>query len=108
MQRVASNFQMHANPGYNQSRDLVNQSIVLTFLLMFFVKTFLTSGSFNSELINKTVMGLNGLMLLYVGYAFLSLRWRKKRLRVFWLCCFWLILPPGMGIICLARCSARR
>ena len=46
------------------------------------MKTFLTSGSFNSELINKTVMGLNGLMLLYVGYAFLSLRWRKKRLRV--------------------------
>ena len=88
MQRVASNFQMHANAGYNQSRDLVNQSIVLTFLLMFFVKTFLTSGSFNSELINKTVMGLNGLMLLYV-------------------CCFWLILPPGMGIICLARYSAR-
>lgn len=35
MQRVASNFQMHANAGYNQSRDLINQSIVLTFLLMF-------------------------------------------------------------------------
>ncbi len=70
MQRVASNFHMHANVGYNQSRDLVNQSIILTFLLIFFVKTFLTSGSFNSELINKTVTGLNALMLLYVGYAF--------------------------------------
>lgn len=108
MQRVASNFQMHANAGYNQSRDLVNQSIVLTFLLMFFVKTFLTSGSFNSELINKTVMGLNGLMLLYVGYAFFIATLAEKAVAGFWLCCFWLILPPGMVIICLARYSARR
>lgn len=97
MQRVASNFQMHANAGYNQSRDLVNQSIVLTFLLMFFVKTFLTSGSFNSELINKTVMGLNGLMLLYVGYAFFIATLAEKAVAGFLALLFLVNIATGHG-----------
>ena len=97
MQRVASNFHMHANVGYNQSRDLVNQSIILTFLLIFFVKTFLTSGSFNSELINKTVMGLNALMLLYVGYAFFIATMAEKAVAGFLVLLFLVNIATGHG-----------
>lgn len=70
MQKMVSSYTPQDNGRYRLAQDCADQTIIFTFLLIFFVKTFLTSGAFNSALVTHFVMMLNVLMLLYIGYAF--------------------------------------
>ncbi|AHG22974.2 hypothetical protein Z042_22595 [Chania multitudinisentens RB-25] len=75
----------------------VMPAVVFTFLLIFFCKTFLTSGAFNNALIGEAVQFLNGVLLLYIGYALAIASLREKILLSVIILLFMLNLASGHG-----------
>lgn len=79
------------------SQRVIDQTVMLTFLLIFFFKTFLTSGAFDNAPIAQAVKVLNGIMLLYVGYAFTVATRREKGLLGGFILLFMLNMATGHG-----------
>lgn len=82
---------------YPAAESQVVSTMVFTFLLLFFCKTFLTSGAFNNALISQFVMVFNGVLLLYIGYALAIARWREKLVLAVVILLFTLNLASGHG-----------
>jgi hypothetical protein len=86
-------FEMPLQPAQNR----VITAVVFTFLLLFFCKTFLTSGAFNAALISQFVMVFNGILLLYIGYALMIAKLREKIVLAVVMLLFMLNLASGHG-----------
>ncbi|MBV6693114.1 hypothetical protein [Serratia quinivorans] len=74
-----------------------HQAVVLTFLILFFFKSFITSGEFDSNFIDKEIVALNGLMLLYVGYSFFIATLLEKIIFSFFSLLFIMNIATGNG-----------
>ncbi|WP_431222005.1 hypothetical protein ACQ86O_16490 [Serratia sp. L9] len=82
---------------YPAAENQAMPTIVFTFLLLFFCKTFLTSGAFHNALISQCVMVFNGVLLLYIGYALAIAKWREKVVLAVVVLLFMLNLASGHG-----------